>query len=74
MSEFVSPEKKVTFAQKLLIPKNDKIDRMSFQEVKRKVKEDLIKTNIIKKNDKVKFSENKEDFVYQFNLLIINMN
>ncbi len=44
--------------------KNDKIDKLSYESISKIVINDLIKTNLIKKNDVIGISENKEDFVY----------
>ena len=64
MSQFVSPTNKTYLCAEITYSKNDQIDKMSFDQIKKKVRDDLIKTNLIKKEEKLKFSENKEDFVY----------
>ncbi len=64
MSKFVSPKNKTYLCAEITYSKNDQIDKMSFDQIKKRVKDDLIKTDLIKKSDIISFSENKEDFVY----------
>ena len=44
--------------------KGDKIDKLSLSNLKNKKINDLIKTHLVKKQDILDFSENKEDIVY----------
>ena len=64
MSKYVSPKNKTYLSAEISYSKNDKIDKLSFNEIKKIVEKDLIKVGLIKKNEILRFSENKEDFVY----------
>lgn len=64
LSKFVSPQNKTYLCAEITYSKNDYIDKMKLNELKKIVRNDLIKTNLIKKDEKTLFSENKEDFVY----------
>ena len=45
--------------------KNDYVDKMNFNEIKKIVKQNLLKTNLINNYDEIiSISENKEDIVY----------
>ena len=44
--------------------KNDKTDQINTKQMSKIVVDDLVKTNLIKKNDVIAVTENKEDFVY----------
>ena len=64
MSKFVSSKNKTYLSAEISYTKGDEIDKLDFKEVKKRVKNDLIKVGLVKNNEILDFSENKEDFVY----------
>lgn len=65
MSKYLGPKNKTYLCAEITYSKHDKIDRMSFNQIKDKIKNDLLKTNLIKSYDEIdSISENKEDIVY----------
>jgi sialic acid synthase SpsE/protoporphyrinogen oxidase len=64
MSKFVSSENKTYLSAEISYTKGDDIDKLDFKEVKERVKNDLVKVGLVKNNEILDFSENKEDFVY----------
>ncbi len=64
MSKFLCKENQTYLCVEIAYSKNDHIDQLSANNLSKIVIADLIKTKIIKKNDVIDTSENKEDFVY----------
>ena len=64
MSKFLCKKNKTYLCVEIAYSKNDHIDQLSEKIISQRVISDLIKTKIIKKNDLISTSENKEDFVY----------
>ena len=64
MSPYLCEKKKTYLCAEITYSKNDKVDKMSFQEIKKIIKKDLIKAKLVNSNEIIDFSENKEDFVY----------
>ncbi len=64
MSKYVSSKNKTYLSAEISYSKNDQIDKLSFEKLKKIVEADLIKVGLVKKYEILKFSENKEDFVY----------
>ncbi len=64
MTKFVSPKNKTCLSVEIAYSKKDKIDKINFNNIKKRVKKDLIKIGLVKKADFLDFAENKEDFVY----------
>lgn len=64
MSKYVSPKNKTYLSVEMTYEKGDQIDRLNFSKIKKIVKEDLIKSFLVKEDDIGQMSENKEDFVY----------
>ena len=64
MSPFLSDSKTTYLCAEITYSKNDKIDKINFKDIKKIISDDLIKTKLVKKNEILNFSENKEDFVY----------
>jgi N,N'-diacetyllegionaminate synthase len=64
MSPYLCEEKKTYLCAEITYSKNDKVDKMTFQEIKKIIKKDLIKAKLVNSNEIIDFSENKEDFVY----------
>ena len=65
MSKSIAPKNKTYLCVEITYSKNDKIDKLSFNKIKKIIVNDLIKTNLISsKNDVTNISENKEDIVY----------
>ena len=65
MSKFLGPKNKTYLCAEICYSKNDYVDKMNFDEIKRIVKQNLLKTNLINNyNEIISISENKEDIVY----------
>jgi len=64
MSPFLAPKNKTYLCAEICYFKNDEIDKMSLQQISKKVLDDLIKVKLIKKEEVIDTSDNKEDFVY----------
>ncbi len=64
MSSYLAPKNKTYLCVEICYFKNDEIDKMSLQKISKKVIDDLIKVNLIKKEEVLDTSDNKEDFVY----------
>lgn len=64
MTKYVSPKNKTYLSAEISYSKNDEVDKMSFNQIKKIVKRDLQKVGLVKKSEILDFSENKEDFVY----------
>ena len=64
MSKFVSPKNKSYLSAEISYSKGDKVEKLKFLEIKKIVEKDLIKVGLVKKNEILNYSENKEDFVY----------
>ena len=64
MSKHLSPQNKTFLCLEITYNKGDKIDKLSLSNLKNKIINDLIKTHLVKKQDILDFSENKEDIVY----------
>ena len=64
MSKYVSPSNKTCLSAEIAYSKNDAIDKLNFNQIKKIVKRDLITVGLVNKSDNLEFSENKEDFVY----------
>ena len=65
MTKTVSPKNKTYLTCEISFSKNDEIDKMSFDEIKKRVKKDLYKTTLVKNEKELdSISENKENFVY----------
>ena len=64
MTKFISTNSKTYLSAEIAYSKNDAIDKLTFKEIKERVRGDLIKVGLVTKNQKLNFTENKEDFVY----------
>ena len=64
MSPYVSDNKTTYLCAEITYSKNDEIDQLSFDKIKKIITKDLIKTKLVKQEEIISFSENKEDFVY----------
>ncbi len=65
MTQFIAPKDMTYLSAEIAYTKGDKIDQISFNDIKKIVKKDILKVGLIKDElDIVDFSENKEDFVY----------
>ena len=65
MSKFLSPKNKTYLCAEITYSKNDKIDKIKLQDIKKLIIRDLVKTKLIKNEKEVlEISENKEDIVY----------
>ena len=65
MSKFIAPKNMTYLSAEIAYSKNDKIDKLKFSQIKKIVKNDIMKVGLIdNKSDIFDFSENKEDFVY----------
>jgi sialic acid synthase SpsE/protoporphyrinogen oxidase len=65
MTKFIAPKNMTYLSAEIAYTKGDKIDQISFNEIKKIVEDDILKVGLIKnKFDILDFSENKEDFVY----------
>ena len=65
MSKYLGPKNKTYLCVEIAYSKNDMIDKLSFNEIKKIIKKDLIKTKLVKSlNEIYSVSENKEDIVY----------
>ena len=65
MTKYIAPKNETYLSAEIAYTKGDKIDQLSFQDIKSIVKKDILKVGVIKKKEHIKsFSENKEDFVY----------
>ena len=65
MSKYVTKNQKHTYlSAEITYSKNDNIDKIKSSTLYKKVVDDLVKTNLIKKENVLGVSENKEDFVY----------
>jgi len=64
MSPFVAPINKTYLSAEISYSKNDKIDKIPFEKIKKIIINDLLAVGLAKKKDVGKISENKEDFVY----------
>jgi sialic acid synthase SpsE/protoporphyrinogen oxidase len=64
MSSYLAPKNKTYLCAEICYFKNDKIDKMPLQQITKKVVDDLIKVKLIKKEEVIDTSDNKEDFVY----------
>ena len=64
MSPFVAPINKTYLSAEISYSKNDKIDKIPFEKIKKIIVNDLLAVGLAKKKDVGKISENKEDFVY----------
>ena len=64
LTKHVCPKKITCLSVEIAYSKNDKIDKINFNQIKKIVKQDLIKTGLVKKNEILDLTENKEDFVY----------
>ena len=64
MSPYLAPKNKTYLCAEICYFKNDEIDKMSLQQISKKVVDDLIKVKLIKKEEVIDTSDNKEDFVY----------
>jgi sialic acid synthase SpsE/protoporphyrinogen oxidase len=64
MSEHLAPKDKTYLCVEIAYSKKDQIDLMSFNELKKRVVDDLQKVKLIDIKDVIDVSENKEDFVY----------
>ena len=64
MSKYLSPKNKTFLCAEITYEKDDIIDKMSFEKISKRVLDDLIKVNLIKKETVIDVTENKEDFVY----------
>ena len=64
MSPYLCAKNNTYLCAEITYSKNDKIDKMTFQEIKEIIKENLIKTKLVKADEIIDLSENKEDFVY----------
>ena len=65
MSPYLCNNKNQTYlCAEITYSKNDHIDKKSFHEIKNIIRKNLIKSKLVKSNEIIDFSENKEDFVY----------
>ena len=64
MTKFISPNNKTYLSAEISYSKGDKIDQMNFNEIKKIVRKNLLEIGLVKNNEILDFSENKEDFVY----------
>jgi len=65
MTKFIAPKDMTYLSAEIAYTKGDKIDQISFNDIKKIVEKDILKVGLIKnKSNIVDFSENKEDFVY----------
>ena len=65
MSPYLSPKDKTYLCAEITYSKNDKIDTLKLEDIKKIIIKDLLKVNLIKNSDEVyDISENKEDIVY----------
>ena len=65
MTKFVAPKNKTYLSAEITYSKNDKIDKTPFIEIKKKIKNDLLRVGLISSHSEIyNMSENKEDFVY----------
>ena len=64
MTRFVAPNNKTYLSAEISYSKNDKIDKITFEQMKKIIISDLIKVGLVQKKDIGKICENKEDFVY----------
>ena len=56
---------KTYLSAEITYSKNDKIDKTPFIEIKKKIKNDLLRVGLISSHSEIyNMSENKEDFVY----------
>lgn len=64
MSPYLCPKDKTFLCAEITYSKSDAIDQMTFQDIKSRVVDDLVKVRLIKHDDVLSVTENKEDFVY----------
>ena len=64
MSKFVSPSNKTYLTCEISYSKNDYVDSLDFKKISKLVSQDLVKVGLIKKDEILNISENKENFVY----------
>lgn len=64
MSKYVCSKGKTYLCVETTYEKNDHIDKINLKQMSKRVIEDLTISNLIKKEDVIAVSENKEDFVY----------
>ncbi len=64
MSPYLADNKTTYLCAEITYSKNDKIDKLDLNNIKKIISDNLIKANLIKKSEIIGFSENKEDFVY----------
>ena len=69
MTKFVSPKDKTYLSAEITYSKGNKIDKLKFNEIKKIVLRDLVKVGLVREDDILNFSENKEDFVYPVQFL-----
>lgn len=63
-TKYIAPKNKTYLCIETTYSKGDKVDRMPTKNFKKIILNDLIKTNLVKKEHIYDYSENKEDFVY----------
>lgn len=65
MTKYIAPKNKTYLSAEIAYTKNDQIDQISLDEMKKIIKKDLLKVGLVKDYSEIlKISENKEDFVY----------
>ena len=65
MTKYIAPKNETYLSAEIAYTKGDKIDLLSFREIKSIVEKDILKVGVIQNRKDIKgFSENKEDFVY----------
>jgi len=64
MSKHVAPKNKTYLSAEIAYTKNDKIDKIPFNKIKKIVTDNLIKIGLVKSDEIGDLCENKEDFVY----------
>ena len=64
MSPYLADNKTTYLCAEITYSKNDDVDKLTLKDIKKIITRNLIKTNLVKENEIIDISENKEDFVY----------